>query len=75
MSDEDKSIENEMLLWSIANKPKQQQVKFEPGSPGYGPAECDECGNDMPTVRRAYGYTECVGCASVREIKEAQYRH
>ena len=75
MSDEDKAIDKEMLLWEIANKPKQAQVKFEPLHPQYGPEECDECGGEMPEPRRAYGFTECVHCAGARERREAGFRH
>ncbi len=75
MSDEDKAIDKEMLLWEIANKPRQTPQKYDPSHPAYGPAECDECGGEMPEVRRAYGYTECVHCASARERRDAGYRH
>ena len=75
MSDEDKAIERELMHWELTNKPKHNKVKFEPEHPEYGPEECDECGNEMPEPRRAWGFRECVECATAREIKEGQYRH
>lgn len=34
---------------------------------GVGPDVCIECENDMPQVRRNYGYTLCVECQEITE--------
>lgn len=39
----------------------------KPGDPGYGPEECERCGDDMHPVRRSYGFKLCVHCAEAKE--------
>lgn len=43
--------------------------KFLPEEPGYGPEECDDCGDVMPTARREYGFKVCVPCKELTERK------
>jgi len=68
MSIEDAAQEHEAQMWEIHNIHRRRlpDVK-KPGEPGYGPEECEECGDDMPAVRRGYGFSLCTACASARE--------
>lgn len=66
MSAEDIAQEIELRQWEFNNR-SRGQVKYSVGEAGYGPEDCDECGNEMPTVRREYGFRLCVGCQSLRE--------
>lgn len=75
MSDEDKALENEMLMWELNNRVKKEPASFEPSDPRYGPEHCEECDADMPAVRRTYGYSLCVGCQSLKEVRGRLYRH
>lgn len=74
MSIEDRAQEHEAQMWEKINQPRQQQPTFSPGEAGYGPAECNECGDDMPDVRRGYGYSICTACQSTHE-ERARRRH
>ena len=42
--------------------------KYALGEPGYGPEFCD-CGEEMPTARREYGFDLCVPCKELTERK------
>ncbi len=33
----------------------------------YGPEECDQCGDEMPAIRRQHGFRLCVECQTLRE--------
>lgn len=70
MSIEDKAQEYEAKVWEFNNRPREART-FHAGDPGYGPAECDECGADMHPVRRAHGFKVCTPCASALESKTA----
>lgn len=67
MSLEDKAQEQEIALWEIINKPSPKPAKYEPGDPGYGPPECEDCEAVMHVVRRGYGFKKCVDCQSLLE--------
>jgi formylmethanofuran dehydrogenase subunit E len=67
MSLEDKAQEHEAMVWSLVNAPRPERPTFKPGEPGYGPAECDDCGEDMPELRRTDGRRCCTPCTSERE--------
>ena len=50
-----------------ANERGYAKFKYAPGEKGYGPEACDECGTEIPEVRRQYGYCLCVQCAEAEE--------
>lgn len=41
--------------------------------PPYGPEECDQCGEEMPDVRRQHGFRLCIECATLRE-RQSKFR-
>lgn len=68
MSSEDIAQQVELREWELNNLNRREAMaRHEPDSPGYGPAECDECGDDMPAERRAWGLRICVACKSEQE--------
>lgn len=67
MSIEDRAQEAEAAEWERNNRPRRGIRIFSPSEPGYGPELCLECEDDMPDVRRAYGYNLCTECATERE--------
>lgn len=67
MSGEDIAQEIELRQWEQNNR-SRAQVKYLPTEAKYGPEECD-CGEAIPTVRREYGFQNCVGCQSAIERK------
>lgn len=67
MSVEDRAQEQEVMDWERNNRPRAERPIYAPGDRGYGPAKCAQCEDDMPAVRRAYGYMLCVECAAERE--------
>jgi hypothetical protein len=81
MSQEDRAQHHEALDWEINNRPRAQAQTFEPGDKEYGPATCsgrerrtapgvqldDDCGNEMPPLRRAMGRHLCVDCQELLE--------
>lgn len=67
MSVEDRAQEQEVMDWERNNRPRGERPVFAPGEAGYGPAVCAKCEDDMPAVRRAYGYVLCVVCAAEQE--------
>lgn len=67
MSLEDKAQEHEAHEWAINNR-RREVVTHKPGDPGYGPEDCQDCGDTMPAVRRGYGFVRCTPCQSAREI-------
>lgn len=70
MSAEDKAQEIELAHWEFNNRSKPE-IKFTPSQSGYGPVYCSECGDDMPTARREYGFHQCTDCKSAIEKREA----
>lgn len=66
MSIEDRAQDHELAEWERNNRAREVVV-YKPGDPGYGPGECDECGDDMPDVRRGYGFRLCVPCTEYLE--------
>lgn len=74
MSDEDRAQEVELREWMMNNRSRQEPVMYEPGQPGYGPEQCDECDTIMPPVRRAHGFTLCVPCKTISEKHDSRYR-
>lgn len=66
MSIEDRAQEVELADWRHNNRPRELKT-YAPDDPGYGPEFCDWCEDDMPDVRRAYGYRFCTPCAADRE--------
>jgi hypothetical protein len=71
----------EALDWEINNRPRPQHQEFKEGESGYGPATCngranrtgpgiqldDDCGNELPPLRRAMGRHLCVDCQGLLE--------
>lgn len=73
MSLEDRAQEHEQQQWELRNvNRKHAPPPAQPGDADYGPAECEECGADMPALRRADRRRLCTGCAS--EAEQAQRR-
>lgn len=72
MSIEDKAQEHEAQIWEINNMRRHHRTHTtaKPGDRGYGPAECEECEAEMPNVRRGYGFSLCVPCASRKERRQ-----
>lgn len=71
MSLEDNAQFHEAQEWAIRNRAREV-VTHQPGEPGYGPAECAECGADMHPVRRGHGYQVCTECQE--KFEKAQLR-
>ncbi len=70
MSLEDKAQELELAMWSMRNERTVPQDKhYAPEDAGYGPAECSDCMDNMPDVRRAYGYKLCTACQEAIDKK------
>jgi len=68
VSFEDIAQDIELRQWERNNLGRNPgQTKFQPGEAGYGPAECEECGDEMPAERRAWGFKLCVSCKQVME--------
>lgn len=67
MSQEDKAQEHEAMIWQRNNTVRPTRT-YAPGEPGYGPEECDRCGDDVHPVRRANGWRLCTPCQSAVEI-------
>jgi RNA polymerase-binding transcription factor DksA len=61
MSVEDQAQVLEAHLWEMNNRRRAVKT-FKPDEAGYGPKECEDCGDDMPTVRRELGACRCVTC-------------
>lgn len=40
----------------------------------YGPEECDQCGDEMPDVRRQHGFRLCVECQTLLERNQKMRR-
>lgn len=73
MSDEDRAQELELKGWEWNNRSRDEVKKYEPGEAGYGPQECDDCGDDIPEKRRSHGYRLCVACKSDQERRDATW--
>lgn len=65
MSDDDRAQEAELRDWEQINRSRPEPKRYAPGDTGYGPEFCQEkhCGEEMPEVRRAWGFTRCMPCA------------
>ena len=70
MNIEDAAQAHEAQEWTIRNLAREV-VTYQPGERGYGPAECEECGDDMHPVRRGYGFKVCTKCQSRLEAKKS----
>jgi len=70
MSVEDRAQELELQDWERNNRSRPVRPRFSPGEPGYGPAECAECGDDMPAERRAMGSHVCTACKTLQEQQQ-----
>ena len=69
MSIEDRAQEHEILIWERNNRTRPPAPTFGPGDPGYGPAECQECEDPMPDLRRQMGKLLCTGCQGRHEAQ------
>lgn len=69
MSEADRAQEVEARDWEHNNRPRAPLPVFTPKDKGYGPAECVECGDEMPELRRSMGCEMCTDCTSIRERK------
>jgi RNA polymerase-binding transcription factor DksA len=76
LSTEEQAQVLELKEWERINQSRGEVVKYSPGDEGYGPEYCseDECGVEMPTPRREWGFAICVGCQTLVEQQQAQYR-
>lgn len=72
MSEADRAQELEARDWEINNRPRMPRPVYSPHERGYGPAECVECGDDMPDLRRAMGCEMCTDCTSIQERRQKQ---
>ena len=63
----DNAQDHEAHEWALRNAPREVK-QYKPGDAGYGPEECDECGDKMHPVRRGHGFRLCTSCQSAREI-------
>lgn len=74
MSNEaDMAQDIELRAWKSLNERPTKQTRFEPHEPGYGPAECEECGTKLPEQRRAWGFDICVPCKQREELSNQRY--
>lgn len=69
MSIEDRAQEHEAHMWEVNNRPRERKM-FKPGERGYGPAECLECEETMPDVRRADGRELCTACQNAADRRK-----
>lgn len=60
--------------YNLANSRSYGKHKYTPDEKGYGPEECEECGVEMPTVRREYGFCLCVKCKENEDRVNSQRR-
>lgn len=79
MSQEDIAQNHEAMDWALNNRPREAAPTFKKGEDGYGPATCngrekrtvkgvqleDDCGNELPPLRRAMGRHLCVECQTL----------
>lgn len=63
------------MTWKLNNERKPTMPSYAPGDAGYGPEFCsnEECGDDMPTVRRQYGRHLCTRCQEAEERRKKGY--
>ncbi len=66
---------HEAKEWEMRNAARIPEPIYHPSDPGYGPAECVQCDEEMPAQRRAYGYHLCTKCKSALEAKPSTWRH
>lgn len=67
MSLEDQAQQHEASEWARRNAPRPEKPTFKPGEAGYGPKYCEECGSNMPELRRANGWVLCTSCQTAVE--------
>ena len=67
MGNEDAAQRLELLEWQQNNRTRTGQYKYSPEEAGYGPEFCSTCDEDMPLVRREYGFRVCVPCKQASE--------
>ena len=75
MSLEDKAQEQELMAWERNNRPRTEPLRYEPTDPNYGPEFCTACDDEMPEIRRAYGFRVCVDCKTKQETHARTHRH
>lgn len=75
MSFEDLAQVVEAQEWERNNAPRAPRALYEPDDDGYGPEFCavEECGADMPPLRRAMGKHLCTECAALAEKRRRQF--
>lgn len=59
-------IANDRAQFLLEQQIKAAMLERKP----YGPAECTECGDDMPEPRRKLGMVICFECASRNEYRQ-----
>lgn len=52
------------------NERPHSQHKYAKDEPGYGPEDCVDCGGEMITARREYGFSLCVPCKELIERRQ-----
>lgn len=75
MSAEDIAQDVELRAWELNNVYRRQMVEYKPGDAGYGPEECESCGESMPVRRREMGRKLCTECQSLQERKDRMHRN
>lgn len=75
MSLEDRAQEQELMAWERNNRPRTEPARYAPTDAKYGPEFCQSCDDDMPVIRRAYGYTVCVDCKTKQENHARTHRY
>lgn len=76
MSMEDVAQRVELEQWERNNRSRPEVKRYQPGEPGYGPAECanEDCENELPAKRREWGFKNCVECQSEEEDRARHFR-
>lgn len=58
--------------WLEREQMLRDRIRQRP--PAYGPEECDQCGDEMHTIRRQHGFRLCVECQTLRERNQKMWR-
>jgi len=70
MSLDDVAQEFEAAEWERRNAPRPERPTYKPGDALYGPAECYQCPEPLPELRRAMGCQLCTACQTIEERRK-----
>lgn len=75
MSQEDRAQDHELFTWKLNNERAPSMPTYAPTDAGYGPEFCsnEDCGDEMPLVRRQYGRRLCTRCQEAEERRKNGY--